>query len=273
MYRPYVAKTAIVREAGKPVLHLEAPVDPLIPDHGKLMHLFVIDSARMTSFAHLHPSPVDSSTFSTVLPPLPPGSYRLYGDVTLETGQTQTLLGTVGLTRDDSIAAATGGEDPDDSWRVSGGVVRRNRLATKAPLEDGSTMEWLPDSTPLRAGEDATLRFRVSDPAGAPATLEPYVGMAAHAVIARTDGSVFVHLHPAGTVSMAAQEAFALRDRGDTTSTGHLRLQGDTMTRHAMPVASEFSFPYVFPRSGAYRVWVQVRRAGRVLTGVYDVTV
>ena len=273
MYRPYVASAAVVREAGKPVLRLEASLDPLIPDHGKLMHLFVIDSARMRSFAHLHPTLADSSTFETVLPPLPPGSYRLYGDVTFETGQTHTLLGTVRLTSDDSIAAAaTGRADADDSWRVADGVARRNGLAPAARLEDGSTMEWLPDSTPTRVGDDATLRFRVRDPAGAPATLEPYLGMAAHAVIARTDGAVFVHLHPAGTVSMAAQEVFALRDRGDTTPTGHLRLPSDSMMQQAMRFADELSFPYVFPRSGTYRIWVQVRRAGRVLTGVFDLT-
>jgi len=265
MYRPYVAKAAVVREGGKAVLRLEAALDPLIPDHGKLMHLFVIDSATMTSFAHLHPSLVDSSTFATELPPLPPGSYRLYGDVTFETGQTHTLVGSVRLTSADSAAAAGAGRsDPDDAWRVSGATTR---------LEDGSTMEWLADSTPLRAGKDATLRFRVRGPDGAPATLEPYLGMTAHAVIAKTDGSVFVHLHPAGTVSMAAQEVFALRDRGDTTKTGHLRLPADSAMQHAMPLASEFSFPYVFPRAGTYRVWVQVKRAGRVLTGVFDATV
>ncbi|HKN65368.1 MAG TPA: hypothetical protein VJW73_03785 [Gemmatimonadaceae bacterium] len=274
MYRPFVAKAAVLREAGKPVLHLAAALDPLLPDHGKLMHLFVIDSARMTSFAHLHPSLVDSSTFSTMLPPLPPGSYRLYGDVTFETGQTQTILGTVRLTTDDSVAAAAiARSDPDDSWRVSEGVTRRPDVPTMARLEDGSTMEWLADSTRLRAGEDATFRFRVRDPSGAPAALETYLGMAAHAVIARIDGSVFVHLHPAGTVSMAAQEAFALRDRGDTTPTGHLRLPDDTMTPHLMPLSAEISFPYVFPRPGSYRVWVQVRRAGRVLTGVFDCSV
>ena len=265
MYRPYVAKAAVVREGGKPMLRLEAALDPLIPDHGKLMHLFVIDSARMTSFAHLHPSLVDSSTFSTELPPLPPGSYRLYGDVTFETGQTHTLVGSVRLTSDDSAAAAAAGRsDPDDAWRVSGATAR---------LEDGSTMERLADSTPLRAGKDATLRFRVRGPDGAAAMLEPYLGMAAHAVIATTDGSVFVHLHPAGTVSMAAQEVFALRDRGDTTQTGHLRLPAESVMQHAMPFASEFSFPYVFPRAGTYRVWVQVRRAGKVLTGVFDCSV
>jgi hypothetical protein len=132
-------------------------------------------------------------------------------------------------------------------------------------------MEWLADASPVRAGAETTLRFRVRGRDDALASLEPYLGMAAHAVIARGDGSVFIHLHPAGTISFAAQQVFALRDRGDTTSKGRLRLASDSV--HAMPTAGEFSFPYIFPRAGPYRIWVQVRRGGRVLTGVFDLVV
>jgi hypothetical protein len=110
----------------------------------------------------------------------------------------------------------------------------------------------------------------VRDSNGRLANLEPYLGMAAHAVVVRMDGSVFVHLHPAGTISVAAQRVFALRDRGDTTPKGHLRFAGDSMPMISM--SGEFAFPYVFPRTGVYRIWVQVRHDGRVLTGVYDLT-
>jgi hypothetical protein len=228
----------------------------------------------MRGFAHLHPTLEDSSEFATRVPPLPPGSYRLYGDITTETGQTHTITGLLRLTRDDSLAVASAPpDDPDDAWRIADGVARNSRSVSVDTLEDGSTMEWLPDSQPLTPRADATLRFRVRDAHGAVATLEPYLGMASHAVIATSDGSVFVHLHPAGTVSLAAQEVFALRDRGDTTAAGRLRLPTDPPMHHAMTAIGELSFPYAFPRSGSYRVWVQVKRNGRVLTGVFDVRV
>jgi len=38
--------------------------------------------------------------------------------------------------------------------------------------------------------------------------------MLAHAIVMHEDGSVFTHLHPGGTVSMAALERFISRDAG-----------------------------------------------------------
>jgi len=282
MYRPLPTRAAIAHSyqaSRPPELFFEVVdrdgrsvnLDPIVPDHGKMMHLFVIDSASMTTFAHLHPQ--YAGRFYTLFPPLAPGAYRLFGDVTYETGFTQTLTGIVHVSRGDSALAAPRREfDHDDAWISASAAKRIDHSATIDTLQDGSAMVWLADSTTIRAGQETTLRFRVLDPNGSVATLEPYLGMSAHAVIARSDGSVFVHLHPAGTISFAAQEVFALRDRGDTTAKGRLKLTADSMP-NMMPVRGEFSFPYVFPRTGTYRIWVQVRHNERVLTGVFDIAV
>jgi hypothetical protein len=72
---------------------------------------------------------------------------------------------------------------------------------------------------------------------------------------------------------MAAQMAFALRDRGDTTSAGRLALDAAPMTTPTTEPLREIAFPYAFPSAGAYRVWVQLRSAGRVRTAAFDVNV
>ena len=86
---------------------------------------------------------------------------------------------------------------------------------------------------------------------------------------------------------MAAQRAFALRDRGDTSATGRLRVPDastadtvmDGMAGHGMPDDAadewpgEVTFPYAFPQPGEYRVWVQVRVNGKVETARFDVQV
>jgi hypothetical protein len=147
---------------------------------------------------------------------------------------------------------------------------------TVARLDDGSTMTW-ERGAQLAAGHEATLRFRVTDPAGAPAALQPYMGMLSHAAVSRDDGSVFVHLHPAGSASAVAQQLFAQRERGDTTRTADGQLVLRAPADHAMHAAGAqpgvVSFPYEFPKPGRYRVWVQVKREGRVLTGAFDADV
>jgi hypothetical protein len=107
--------------------------------------------------------------------------------------------------------------------------------------------------------------------------------MPAHAVVLRPDGSVYVHLHPMGTVTQAARDAFAARDRGDTTADGRLlpvipsRVPAERATRDVhvthTDTVSAIEFPYAFPKSGSYRIFVQVRKNGRVLTGAFAVPV
>ena len=114
------------------------------------------------------------------------------------------------------------------------------------------------------------------DSTGQPAEVEPYMGMGAHAMVMRSDGSVFVHLHPMGTISMAAQERLLRREQGDTTLHGEAQpsaTPGHAAHAAAVSYPGMLSFPFAFPKPGAYRVWVQVKRAGSVRTAAFDATV
>src|SRR5262249_38590998 len=71
---------------------------PLLPDHGKLVHMFLVRVPAGDAFAHVHPVPRaagDDGAFQTVLPPIPTGSYDLYADVTQESGFPNTLTARV----------------------------------------------------------------------------------------------------------------------------------------------------------------------------------
>jgi hypothetical protein len=257
----------------------------LIADHGKLMHLFLVRADDARGFAHLHPQAVDTTAippFVTVLPQLPIGAYRVFADVVHETGFERTLVGSIVLDESSSAPATTDRQqiiaDADDAWFVGDpSLTRTARLADSSTM----TLEIEPNGV-IQAGREETLRISVRDPNGEPARLQPYLGMTAHGVIVRVDGAVFVHLHPMGTVTKAAQDAFLARDRGDTTESGRLRFSSHgAHAPTAAPALSQSSFdefaitefPYAFPRSGSYRLFVQVKRSGRILTGAFAITV
>jgi len=113
----------------------------------------------------------------------------------------------------------------------------------------------------MASGVERDLRFSVTDANGKVLTVEPYMGMAAHVAIAAADGSVFAHLHPSGSISMAAMQHF--------TGSG----TGDPHAGHAMPLDGRVAIPYAFPKRGAYRMFVQIKRDGIVMTSAFDVTV
>lgn len=242
-----------------------------VPDHGKLMHLFLVKAGDAKAFAHLHPRPDNSEVpaFTGPLPPLPAGSYLVYADVVHETGFERTLVGSVTLP--DRTPAPAAKLDPDDAWFVGNASVN-----APARLADGSIMTLTyngPAPHPIPSAQ--SLRVSVTDAADRPVALEPYLGMPAHAVVTRLDGAVYVHLHTMGTVTAGAQEVFAMRDRGDTSAAGKLQISGHA--GHAAPTRAVESmaieFPYSFPTGGEYRVFVQVKRNGRVLTGAFALTV
>jgi hypothetical protein len=280
LFRPLHATTRLDSGDRRPVLRftIDDPVwadprrhpAPLVPDHGHLMHLFLVRDSGMAAFAHLHPTPAGATTFETSPPPLPAGDYRVYADIVLETGFSQTLVSSVRLP---PPAIPWHPSDADDSWLAAGPSVQAS--GDTVALADGSKMIWERDNAALAVDREAPLRFVVRAPDGAPAALEPYMGMAGHLMLARDDGAVFVHLHPAGTISLAAERTFALRQPGDTIPGALSQRFSVEHESHGLdPVfPATTSFPYAFPMPGHYRLWVQVKRGGRILTGAFDVVV
>lgn len=97
------------------------------------------------------------------------------------------------------------------------------------------------------------------------------MGMAGHAEIVRSDRSVFAHIHPDGSVAMAALE---LTQRNPSAPAAEATTDlGMGMDMRMDPAAAEVSFPYGFPKAGEYRIFVQMKRGGQVETGVFDTEV
>ena len=225
----------------------------LIPDHGHLMHLFLLRVPAMDRFYHLHPDQTQDGVFALDLPSIDAGHYKIFADVVRETGFPDTMVTEMEFPQIAGVALA--GDDSDVS-APSFGDSSSNAISTFA---DGGRMVWERDSSAPAIGRLAWFRFKVEDQDGKPVNdLEPYMGMAGHAVFVRSDESVFAHIHPAGSVPMAALQVVQ-KDVG-------------AILEHNMPMAwsSEVSFPYGFPRTGDYRLFVQIKRGGKVETGVFD---
>jgi len=264
LYRPIRLATTVRTVSDARVLRLafdddeerEQQFGALMPDHGKLMHLFLIREPALDAIAHLHPTPAGKrDVFEAPLPAVPAGRYRLYADITHESGFAQTLTDSVVVPASASARAG----DPDDSWHTGAPAAEpaTNVGGGYALVRDGA-------GATLTAKTEQALRFRLIDPQGAMVAPEPYMGMAAHAVITRDDGSVFVHLHPSGTISMASRMLFESDSKGAAA---------DPHAGHHPAVDPVLSFPYEFPQPGRYRMWVQAKAAGVVRTGAYDLIV
>jgi hypothetical protein len=299
----------------------------IVPDHGKLMHLFVLRIPAMDAFAHLHPVREDSATFHTLLPPLPKGRYLAFADIVYLSGFTETLKDTFEIAEnlsgslhrldpDDAYAFALPNDIVDNRFRGDDHMIVCGKPGSGVRMQDGSTMIMEETGSAMqetgmtirksadrsfKTGQMYSLRFSVMDEDQKPARLEPYLGMMAHAVIIRDDGSTYIHLHPVGTYSAAAQAGLlnrmtlteneyhypdrsAFRDSIDgfvsrlkkmpENDRNALLMKQMNMpimdTADGMKMGNMISFPYIFPQPGMYRIWVQVKRNSRVMTAAFD---
>lgn len=249
------------------VLQLQDPgwltrqTDDLLPDHGHLMHLYVIGVPAMDRVWHLHPDLTGGATFTQSLPDMPPGRYRLYGDIVHASGFPDTATAEIDL-------PAISGQplSGDDAGGAGPPLAQADYNRNVMLLPDGYRMVWERGTSAFHARQPYEFRFRIEDSDGHPATdMELYMGMQGHAAFVSPDGSVFAHVHPSGSVPMAALDIAALSGAGGAAN-AHA---GHAMIMESRPPA-EVSFPYGFPKPGIYRLFVQVKKAGHVETGVFD---
>ena len=263
VYKP-IEMSAGVEMGERLVLRLRDPgwissrlLDDFIPDHNHLMHLYVIRLPEMERVWHLHPEMAASGVFEQKLPPMPAGRYQLFADVVHKSGFPETMTAEV------ELPPVEGRPLEGDDSTGSGPMQKdANFAGAVAVLPDGNRMVWDRDPQGYEAKKASLFRFRVEDPNGKSATgMELYMGMMGHAAFVRADRSVFAHVHPSGSVPMAA---LGLTNTAADPHAGHAGGDG---------LPAEVSFPYGFPRPGAYRIFVQIKRAGKVETGVFDVAV
>ncbi|MBZ5509114.1 MAG: hypothetical protein LAO78_26950 [Acidobacteriia bacterium] len=241
-------------------------MDELIPDHGHVMHLFLIRLPGMEKMWHLHPDLVDGGAFSERLPAMPAGQYQVFADIVDKNGFPWTLVGNVDLPQINGSSAMG-----DDSAWEGARLTAPLSESTVAPLSGGARVVWERGADSLKANVPVSFKFRVEEKDGSPARgLEPYMGMAAHAQVVCFDLSVFAHIHPAGSVSMAALDMAQERLMAQP-SAGATAMAMDMGSPHSpASLPPKVSFPYGFPHPGDYRIFVQIKQSGKVQTAAFD---
>jgi hypothetical protein len=243
----------------------------LVLDHNHLMHLYMIRWPAMDIVYHLHPEQVSVGHFDLPLPAVPAGNYRLFADVVHADGFPETAVAEIALNIPQGRPLV--GDD-------ASGLLPPLATAAKTPavvsLPDGYQYRFtaLPasDTTSLsaqttytvRANIPVLLRFTLLDPKGnAPQDMANYMGMPGHAAIVKPDGSVFAHIHPDGSIAMAA---YMMANAKSPMPMG-------VMSMAAPGLSNTTAFPFGFPTPGFYRIIVQMKHGSAVETGAVDLTV
>lgn len=196
----------------------------LIPDDGKLMHLFLIRQPQQDVFLHLHPHQLSPGHFTVALPAMPPGTYRMFTDFYLSpTGNLKDARAeTDTITLDLPANFHPSISDPDNTIAVlppanagvphssaasspmSGVTTSADSTTRTAHQLDGYTLTLVTPGIihPLHAN---LFQVMLLDPTGhPPADMALYLNMPAHAVVVRSDNAVFAHIHPGGTLPCSA---------------------------------------------------------------------
>ncbi len=156
---------AIVDREGQPVGKLRAV-------HGEPpLHLILV-RRDLSGYQHLHPKPSGGRYVVDLALPLP-GIWRAYAD--FEVDGEKIVLG--------------------HDLFVPGDFTPQPLPAAAGAARSGSYLVELGQQE-LRAGAEATLRFRIRRAGESVEALQPYLGAAGHLVAIRQDDLTYLHVHP-----------------------------------------------------------------------------
>jgi hypothetical protein len=231
--KPTTVSFAIRQPAGAPLTAYKRGSGP----HTGI-HLIIVKD-DLSAIIHDHP-PVgaDGRLSQTVVFPAP-GRYRVVVDAypqSTPNGQTNFQL---------------------FRWITVSGTAKRQPLPPFAPTVtvDGYRIT-LHGKPKLRAIEPAFLTVTVTDPNGKPATFTPWFGALAHAIFFRAGSLDYFHTH------VCAPGA-----SGCTTVLGATKVTGSSATPGKLTVG------VLVPVSGTWRLFLQCRVNGHVLTAPFTLHV
>ncbi len=247
----------------------------LLTDHGHLIHLYAIRWPEMDAVFHLHPVPQGESGFNDALPAMPAGTYHLFADVVFRNGFPETETATLTIP-----AGMAGGPLGSEDASATPSPLAAGELGPHYRLPDGYMMVWDKPAS-ITANMPYNLIFHLLDPQGKPAVdMQPYLGMAGHAAFVKTDGTAFAHTHPDGSAAMPAvmlanesPRGMSMNGMAGAGATDMSSMDMSSMNGSTEPLSSTVTFPYGFPSTGPYRIFIQMKHGGTVETGVFDANV
>ena len=231
----------------------------LIPDSGHFMQLLVVSVPAMDKMWSLYPEMQVRGVFNMRLPSMDAGKYRFYGDIVHASGFPETLTAELDL-KNSLRGQPLEGDDAQTSAPPAG----RNPEPGMSVLGEKYRMVMVRGNKPVKTRVATHFTFRVETRAGKPAEdLELYMGVPGQAIFIKNDMTEFARVNPSGTIPMAALRLFALPGREAFAD----------RTTHSMNMGlpAEVVFPYGIPSPGNYRIFVQVKRAGKIETGTFDI--
>lgn len=199
----------------------------------KLLHLIIV-SDDFRQFIHVHPMLGSDGRFTIAQHFLTPGLYHLYADSMPEGMENQVV-------RFD-LPIAGGKAAPERS--LPGGLASAAGPYTIAV-----------NTTKVKAGSDAVLRFHFSENGKPAGDLHPYLGELFHAIILNVQDESYVHAHP---MPLQGAEKMQMGDMGDM---GGMPMANMPMKDFPDSMVSppDMLLHVRIPRPGTYKMWVHFR--------------